>query len=99
MIHARVLDQDPLANQPIACRTIRGVVSATDGGSLCGLIRALSQLAREGSPFIRAGAGGSQLDMRTMVSSYAAPDGGPYGWALAHYYDLPIFGTAGVSDA
>jgi len=39
------------------------------------------------------------MDMRTMVSLYAAPDAGPFGWDLAHFYGLPTFGTAGASDA
>ena len=32
-------------------------------------------------------------------SLYAAPDGGPFGWDLAHCYGLPTFGMAGASDA
>jgi trimethylamine--corrinoid protein Co-methyltransferase len=34
-----------------------------------------------------------------MSESYAAPDGDPFGWDLAHHYGVPIFGTAGCSDA
>jgi trimethylamine--corrinoid protein Co-methyltransferase len=77
--------------------TQAGAMAVGNAGQLAGLV--LSQLKREGSPFIRSGAGGGGLDMRTMVSSYAAPDGGPFGWELAHRYGLPIFGTAGCSDA
>lgn len=77
--------------------TRAGVMALSNAGQLAGLV--LAQLKREGSPFIRTGGGGGTVDMRTMVSSYAAPDGGPSGWALAHYYDLPIFGTGGCSDA
>lgn len=77
--------------------TVAGAMALGNAGQLAGLV--LSQLRREGSPFIRSAAGGATLDMRTMIGSYAAPDGGPYGWDLAHAYDLPIFGTAGCSDA
>jgi trimethylamine--corrinoid protein Co-methyltransferase len=77
--------------------TTAGAMAVGNAGQLAGLV--LAQLKREGSPYIRGGAGGGGLDMRTMVSSYAAPDGGPFGWGLAHHYGLPIFGTAGCSDA
>jgi trimethylamine--corrinoid protein Co-methyltransferase len=59
----------------------------------------LSQLKREGSPFLRSKPGGDGMDMRSMVSLYGAPDGGPFGWDLAHSYGIPTFGAAGCSDA
>jgi trimethylamine--corrinoid protein Co-methyltransferase len=77
--------------------TTAGAMAVGNAGQLAGLV--LAQLKREGSPYIRTGAGGGGLDMRTMVSSYGAPDGGPFGWDMAHHYGLPIFGTAGCSDA
>ena len=39
------------------------------------------------------------MDMSSMVSIYGSPDNGPYGWDLAHYYEIPTFGAAGCSDA
>jgi trimethylamine--corrinoid protein Co-methyltransferase len=77
--------------------TEAGAVALVNAGQLAGLT--LSQLKREGSPFIWASPSGGGLDMRTMVSVYAAPDSGPASWDLAHHYELPIFGFAGVSDA
>jgi trimethylamine--corrinoid protein Co-methyltransferase len=77
--------------------TTAGAMAVSNAGQLAGLV--LAQLRREGSPYIRTGARGGGLDMRTMVSSYGAPDGGPFGWDMAHHYGLPIFGTAGCSDA
>jgi len=77
--------------------TEAGAMALGNAGQLAGLV--LSQLKREGSPFIRSKPGGGTVDMRTMVGSYAAPDGGPFGWGLAHHYGVPIFGTAGCSDA
>lgn len=77
--------------------TMAGAMALGNAGQLAGLV--LSQLKREGSPFIRTAAGGATLDMRSMLNSYAAPDEGPFGWDLAHYYGLPTFGIAGCSDA
>ena len=77
--------------------TVAGALALGNAGQLAGLV--LSQLKREGSPFLRSKPGGDGLDMRSMVSLYAAPDGGPFGWDLAHYYGIPTFGAAGASDA
>jgi trimethylamine--corrinoid protein Co-methyltransferase len=77
--------------------TVAGALALGNAGQLAGLV--LSQLKREGSPFLRSKPGGDGVDMRTMVSLYAAPDGGPFGWDLAHSYGIPTFGAAGASDA
>ena len=77
--------------------TVAGALALGNAGQLAGLV--LSQLKREGSPFLRSKPGGDGPDMRSMVSLYAAPDGGPFGWDLAHYYGIPTFGTAGATDA
>jgi trimethylamine--corrinoid protein Co-methyltransferase len=87
----------PAGRGTTAPMTTAGAMAVSNAGQLAGLV--LAQLKREGAPCIRAGAGGGGLDMRTMVSSYGAPDGGPFGWDMAHHYGLPIFGTAGCSDA
>jgi trimethylamine--corrinoid protein Co-methyltransferase len=81
----------------MAPMTVAGALALGNAGQLAGLV--LSQLKREGSPFLRSKPGGDGMDMRTMVSLYAAPDGGPFGWDLAHHYGIPTFGTAGASDA
>jgi trimethylamine--corrinoid protein Co-methyltransferase len=77
--------------------TVAGAMALGNAGQLAGLV--LSQLKREGSPFVRTPGGAGTLDMRSLVGLYGAPDGGPFGWDLAHHYGLPIFGTAGCSDA
>jgi trimethylamine--corrinoid protein Co-methyltransferase len=77
--------------------TVAGAVALGNAGQLAGLV--LSQLKREGSPFLWAKPGGSGMDMRSMLSVYTAPDGGAFGWDLAHYYGVPTFGAAGCSDA
>jgi trimethylamine--corrinoid protein Co-methyltransferase len=77
--------------------TEAGALALGNAGQLAGLV--LSQLKREGSPFIRSFPGGDGLDLRTMVSLYVDPDGGPFGWDLARHYGIPTFGIAGCSDA
>ena len=77
--------------------TIAGALALGNAGHLGGLV--LSQLKREGSPFLRSHPTGSSMDMSSMVSIYGSPDNGPYGWDLAHFYQIPTFGAAGCSDA
>jgi trimethylamine--corrinoid protein Co-methyltransferase len=85
------------ARGTMAPMTVAGALALGNAGQLAGLV--LSQLKREGSPFLRSKPGGDGIDMRSMVSLYAAPDGGPFAWDLAHHYGIPTFGTAGASDA
>ncbi len=77
--------------------TVAGSYIAMNAGVLAGLV--LSQLKREGAPFIAPGQGGEGLDMRTMVSPYAAPDDRPLCRAMGRHYGLPVFGLAGCSDS
>ena len=81
----------------MAPMTVAGALAVGNAGQLAGLV--LSQLKREGSPFLRSKPGGDVMDMRSMVNVYAGPDGGAFGWDLAHYYGIPTFGMAGASDA
>ncbi len=65
---------------------------------LCGVV--ISQLAREGAPFI-AGSMPSVIDMKTTVASYAAPEFHLMVAAsseMADFYGLPFYGTCGCSD-
>ena len=73
-----------------------GVV-LVNAGVLIGLV--LSQLKREGAPYIIPGWGGEGLDMRTMVSPYCAPDPKGMAHALAQHYRLPMFGIGGCSES
>jgi trimethylamine--corrinoid protein Co-methyltransferase len=66
-------------------------------GVLAGLV--LSQLKREGAPFIMPGWGGGSLNMRTMVSPYCEADARGMAHALAQHYRLPMFGIGGCSDS
>ena len=85
------------ARGTLAPMTVAASLALGNAGQLAGLV--LSQLKREGSPFLRSKPSGDVMDMRTMVSLYAAPDGGPFGWDLAHAYGIPTFGMAGASDS
>ncbi|HSR33494.1 MAG TPA: trimethylamine methyltransferase family protein [Anaerolineae bacterium] len=77
--------------------TPAGSMALANAGVLVGLV--LSQLRREGAPFVVPGWGGEGLDMRTMVSPYCAPDPKGMAHALAHHYNLPQFGLGGASES
>ncbi len=68
-----------------------------NAGVLVGLV--LSQLKREGAPFIVPGWGSEGLDMKTLVSPYCSPNPRGLAHALAHYYNLPSFGLGGCSES
>jgi len=79
--------------------TLAGAIALANAETLAGLV--LSQLKREGAPFLY-GANVACLDMRDMVVSYGGPE-----WSLsvaafsdmARFYGLPVWGFAGATDA
>lgn len=77
--------------------TMAGSMALVNAGMLVGLV--LSQLKREGAPFITPGWGGEGLDMKTMINPYCAPDPRGIAHALGHHYNLPIFGLGGSSES
>ena len=77
--------------------TLAGNMAIWHAGSLVGLV--LSQLNREGAPFITSGWGASALDMRTTVSPYTEPEKQFIAQELAHQYNLPMFAFGGFSDS
>jgi trimethylamine--corrinoid protein Co-methyltransferase len=77
--------------------TLAGTFAATNAGVLAGLV--LSQLVREGTPYIVPGWGARTINMRTMAAAYFTPDDKGLMAAMAHYYGLPMFGYGGFSDA
>ena len=85
------------ASSPV---TRAGAIVQANAELLSGLL--ICQLIRTGTPVV-AGAGGMMtMDMSTTLASYGAPEFMLDWCALAemgHYYNLPIFGFAGVSDA
>jgi trimethylamine--corrinoid protein Co-methyltransferase len=77
--------------------TVAGNMAIWHAGCLLGLV--LSQLNREGAPFITTGWGASALDMRTTVSPYTEPEKQFVAQELAHHLNLPMFAFGGFSDA
>ena len=76
--------------------TPAGAVALDNAGVLLGLV--LSQLKREGAPYVMPGMHPSPMDMRTMVVPYADPERGIF-QAMARLYNLPAFGLGGASDS
>lgn len=76
--------------------TVAGPIAIDNAGVLVGLV--LSQLVREGAPFIVPGTQYSVLDMRTMISTYAEPERG-MAQAMGQFYELPRFALGGASEA
>jgi trimethylamine--corrinoid protein Co-methyltransferase len=79
--------------------TAAGNLVACIAESLSGLV--MAQLKRRGAPFIFGGVP-TVIDMSTMLVSYGAPEMSLWSAALtemAHYLHLPVFSTAGCTDA
>jgi len=66
-------------------------------GQLAALV--LAQLIREGAPFVVRGGRVVTVDMKTMLFTFAAPENRIFSADMAHYHNLPSFGTAGCSDS
>ena len=75
--------------------TVPGFLVANNAAQLVGLV--LSQLKREGAPFIRCCHSGGTFDMRTTVGLHSAPEVRGFQEDLAHWYGLPSFGIGGTS--
>ena len=79
--------------------TLAGAITVGNAEALSGLV--MHQLRAKGAPII-SGFGMSTIDMRTSTCVYGCPE---YRLALSacadlyHFYGLPMWGTAGVSDA
>jgi trimethylamine--corrinoid protein Co-methyltransferase len=85
------------ASSPV---TRAGAIAQANAELLSGLL--ICQLIREGTPVVAAGSGMLTMDMSTLLASYGAPEF-MLDWCalseMGHYYGLPIFGFAGVTDA
>ncbi|UCB44857.1 MAG: trimethylamine methyltransferase family protein [Spirochaetota bacterium] len=79
--------------------TLAGNLAICNAEALSGIV--IAQTIREGLPSIYGGIPGP-MDMHTAIFPYAAPESMLLCAALtemAHYYNLPMFGTAGVTEA
>jgi trimethylamine--corrinoid protein Co-methyltransferase len=77
--------------------SVAGMMALGNAGQLGALV--LSQLAREGSPFILNQPSVGALDMRWMRDLFVSPDKGPAGCELGRRYGLPVFASGGAGDA
>lgn len=76
--------------------TMAGAIALDNAGMLVGLV--LTQLNREGAPFIISAMDPAALDMRTMVSPYAYPERGLIR-SVSQRYGLPTLALAGATDS
>ncbi len=79
--------------------TPAGLLAQTHAESLTGLV--IHQLTNAGSPFVYGGVA-SIMDMKSTRFSYGAPELSLQCAALtdiAHYFELPMWGTAGCIDS
>jgi trimethylamine--corrinoid protein Co-methyltransferase len=86
----------PGASGPV---TMAGAITVANAEALSGIV--LHQLRAEGAPII-SGFGIQPMDMKTSVAPYASPEKRLTKSACAdlyHYYGIPMWGTAGCSDA
>ena len=77
--------------------TVAAFLCVNNASQLAGLV--LSQLKREGAPFLRCSHGGGTFDMRTAVGQHAAPEARGFQADMAHFYRLPCFGIGGLSGS
>ena len=77
--------------------TPAGFLVVNNVSGLAGLV--LSQLVREGTPFIRCGCSGGTFDMSTMIGLHAAAEVRGFNEDLAEFYGLPRFGIGGLTGA
>ncbi len=75
--------------------TIPAFLAVNNAAALAGLV--LSQLKREGAPFVRCSSAGGTFDMQTTVGIHSAPEVRGFNEDLAHFYDQPCFGIGGTS--
>lgn len=79
--------------------TMAGTIALGVAESLVGIV--VSQLVRRGAPIIMGGVYGI-MDMKTTVYSYGSPEFHLLQAGIsevAHYMEIPVFGTAGCTDS
>lgn len=74
-----------------------GFLVVQNAAGLAGLV--LSQLVREGTPFIRDACAGGTFDMQHMVGQQSPPEIRGFNEEMLHYYGLPGFGIGGNTGA
>ncbi len=77
--------------------TVAGTMAVNYAGVLTGLV--LSQLKREGAPFIMPGWGGNMLDMSSTIQPYADPEKRGQAIDFAKFMGIPTFSLGGCSES
>lgn len=77
--------------------TTAGCMASMNAGTLLGVV--LSQLVREGTPIALPGWNGGPYNLKTMVGNYVLADEQGVPISMGRYYDLPVFGLGGSTDA
>ncbi len=81
-------------NSPV---TTAGCMASMNAGILLGVV--LAQLVREGVPVAVPGWNGGPYNLKTMVGNYVLADEQGVPTSMGKYYDLPVFGLGGSTDA
>ncbi|MFP4350643.1 MAG: trimethylamine methyltransferase family protein [Desulfococcaceae bacterium] len=81
-------------NSPV---TTAGCMASMNAGILLGVV--LSQLVRPGTPVGVPGWNGGPYNLKTMVGNYVLADEQGVPTTMGRYYDLPVFGLGGSTDA
>ena len=81
-------------NSPV---TTAGCMASMNAGILLGVV--LSQLVRPGTPIGVPGWNGGPYNLKTMVGNYVLADEQGVPTTMGRYYDLPVFGLGGSTDA
>ena len=77
--------------------TTAGCMASMNAGTLLGIV--LAQLVREGTPIGVPGWNGGPYNLKTMVGNYVLADEQGVATEMGKYYDLPVFGLGGSTDA
>jgi trimethylamine---corrinoid protein Co-methyltransferase len=77
--------------------TTAGCMATMNAGTLLGIV--LSQLVRPGTPVAVPGWNGGPYNLKTMVGNYVLADEQGVPTAMGKYYELPVFGLGGATDA
>jgi trimethylamine--corrinoid protein Co-methyltransferase len=77
--------------------TTAGCIASMNAGILLGVV--LAQLVRPGVPVAVPGWNGGPYNLKTMVGNYVLADEQGVPTEMGKYYDLPVFGLGGSTDA
>jgi trimethylamine--corrinoid protein Co-methyltransferase len=77
--------------------TTAGCMATMNAGILLGIV--LSQLINPGTPIAVPGWNGGPYNLKTMVGNYVLADEQGVPTTMGKYYELPVFGLGGSTDA